>query len=76
MELYTDLPWAQRVRLLRDGAPLWSPYRIGLVDERANLVEFFVHYEDLARAQPGWQAALGSPSGTRRSGRRCGWARG
>ena len=61
MELYTDLPWAQRVRLLRDGAPLWSPYRIGLVDERANLVEFFVHYEDLARAQPGWQARPGQP---------------
>ncbi len=25
-------------------------------DERLNLVEYFVHYEDVRRAQPGWQA--------------------
>lgn len=54
MRDYAGLPWERQVALLRGGAPLWSPYRVGLVDERANLVEFFVHHEDLARAQDGW----------------------
>jgi uncharacterized protein (TIGR03085 family) len=61
MRSYENLPWAQRVRLLRGGAPLWSPYRIGLLDERANLLEFFVHFEDLARAQTGWQVRPSQP---------------
>ncbi|KRF36194.1 hypothetical protein [Nocardioides sp. Soil805] len=26
-----------------------------MVDDRVNPVEFFVHHEDLRRAQPGWQ---------------------
>ena len=25
------------------------------MDERANVVEFFVHHEDVRRAQPGWE---------------------
>jgi uncharacterized protein (TIGR03085 family) len=61
MDTYKKLPWAEQVRLLRGGAPLWSPYRISLLDERANLLEFFVHHEDLARAQPGWQPRAAEP---------------
>jgi uncharacterized protein (TIGR03085 family) len=56
MRGYTTGSWPGRVALLRDGPPLWSPFAFAPVDERANLVEFFVHYEDLARAQPDWQA--------------------
>jgi uncharacterized protein (TIGR03085 family) len=55
MRDYAGLPWERQVALLRGGAPLWSPYWIDLVDERVNLVEFFVHHEDLARAQVGWR---------------------
>lgn len=61
MRSYASTPWAERVWLLRDGPPLWSPYRIGPVDERANLVEFYVHHEDLTRAQPDWQPRPGQP---------------
>ncbi|HEY1968868.1 MAG TPA: TIGR03085 family metal-binding protein [Pseudonocardia sp.] len=55
MRRYAQLPWKKQIALLRGGAPLWSPYRVGPVDERANLIEFVVHHEDLSRAQPGWQ---------------------
>jgi uncharacterized protein (TIGR03085 family) len=61
MRSYAEMPWVERVWLLRDGPPLWSPYRIAPLDERANLVEFFVHHEDLARAQPDWQPRPGQP---------------
>jgi uncharacterized protein (TIGR03085 family) len=54
MGSYAGQSWEQRIGLLRDGAPLWSPYRLRPLDEKANLLEFYVHHEDLARAQPGW----------------------
>jgi len=34
--------------------PWWSPVSNPLVDELSNLVEFFVHHEDVRRAEPGW----------------------
>lgn len=61
MRGYSHKPWAGRVELLRSGPPLWSAFRLGPVDERANLVEFVVHNADLARAQPGWQPRPTSP---------------
>jgi uncharacterized protein (TIGR03085 family) len=62
MRGYADKPWAARIGLLRSGPPLWSPFRLGAVDERANLVEFVVHHADLARAQPGWRPRPISPA--------------
>src|SRR4051812_33898145 len=47
-------PWPELVARLRTGPPRWSPYSVGGVDERVNLVEFVVHHEDVRRAQPGW----------------------
>jgi uncharacterized protein (TIGR03085 family) len=47
-------PWEQLVRAVRGGPPMWSPMRIPAVGERVNAVEFFVHHEDLRRAQPEW----------------------
>lgn len=35
---------------VRTGPPVWSPTRIGAVDELVNLTEFFVHHEDIRRA--------------------------
>ena len=43
------------VRRLRTGPPVWSPFRAARLDEAANGIEFFVHHEDLRRAQPDWQ---------------------
>jgi uncharacterized protein (TIGR03085 family) len=42
------------VRKVRTGPPAWNPMSLAAVDERANLTEFFIHHEDLSRAQPGW----------------------
>lgn len=42
------------VRKVRDGAPAWSPMSHPKVDELANLIEYYVHHEDVRRAQPGW----------------------
>jgi uncharacterized protein (TIGR03085 family) len=46
--------WEALVERLRQGPPAWSPTRLAPVDEVVNLVEFFIHHEDLLRAQPGW----------------------
>ncbi|MBF9133558.1 TIGR03085 family protein [Plantactinospora sp. S1510] len=47
-------PYPEVVDLFRR-PPRWSPMTLRPVDELANLTEFFVHHEDLRRAQPGWQ---------------------
>jgi uncharacterized protein (TIGR03085 family) len=48
--------WADIVADVRDGAPLWSPTRLDGVDRLVNTTEFFVHLEDVRRAQPDWSA--------------------
>lgn len=55
MRGYTAQPWSDAIALLRAGAPPWSPFRIGRVDEFGNAAEFFVHHEDLRRGVPGWE---------------------
>lgn len=51
---YAGLPWARLVDLVRTGPPRWTPTAIPAVDTAVNTVEFFVHHEDVRRAQPGW----------------------
>ncbi len=53
-------PFPQLVAAIRSGPPRLSPFRIPGVDERANVVEYFVHHEDVRRA-----AILGSSWGGR-----------
>jgi uncharacterized protein (TIGR03085 family) len=48
--------FAELVERLRDGPPAWSPFALPKVGAMLNLVEFFVHHEDIRRAQPQWQA--------------------
>ncbi|MEY2552632.1 MAG: hypothetical protein QOC57_492 [Ilumatobacteraceae bacterium] len=48
-------PFADMVEQFRGGPPLWSPFAIPVVGDKANLVEFFVHHEDIRRAQPQWE---------------------
>jgi uncharacterized protein (TIGR03085 family) len=50
-----DTEWADLVETVHSGPPFWSPTRLAKVDELANTVEFFVHLEDVRRAQPTWE---------------------
>lgn len=47
-------PYDELVEKVRNGPPLLSPFSLPGADERANLVEFAVHREDVRRAQPDW----------------------
>lgn len=61
---YAGLPWPQLVDLVRGGPPLWSPLRHSqALDDVVNLVEFFVHHEDVLRAAPEWTPDRARPLG-------------
>jgi uncharacterized protein (TIGR03085 family) len=47
-------PFPELVERLRNGPPRLSPFAIPKVDELANTVEYFIHHEDIRRAQPTW----------------------
>jgi uncharacterized protein (TIGR03085 family) len=53
--LKSRVPYPELVDRVRQGPPLLSPFRPSKVDRAANAVEYFVHHEDVLRAQPGWQ---------------------
>jgi uncharacterized protein (TIGR03085 family) len=46
--------YADLVRKVRN-PPIWSTISNPVTDEFLNLIEMFVHAEDVRRAQPGWQ---------------------
>lgn len=48
-------PYEKLIRLIRNGPPIWSAFRLPLVDGQTNTVEFFVHLEDILRMQPDWE---------------------
>ena len=48
-------PYARLVQMFRAGPPRFSLFALPGADERANVVEYFVHHEDVRRAQPGWE---------------------
>jgi len=48
-------PWADLVETVRQGPPRLSPMRIPALDTLTNTLEFFVHLEDVRRAQPEWR---------------------
>ncbi|MGW0559063.1 TIGR03085 family metal-binding protein [Streptomyces sp. NPDC003016] len=47
-------PYEELIQLIRTGPPRMSLYALKQVDEAANTVEFYVHAEDVRRAQPDW----------------------
>jgi uncharacterized protein (TIGR03085 family) len=47
-------PYPELVDLVRR-PPWWSPVSNPVADGLANALEFFIHHEDVRRAQPGWQ---------------------
>lgn len=46
-------PWPDLVAAVRHGPP-W-PFRLGPVDAAMNTAEYYVHHEDVRRAQPAWE---------------------
>jgi uncharacterized protein (TIGR03085 family) len=53
--LRAKTPFPRLVELIRTGPPRLSMFALPGMDERANLVEYFVHHEDVRRAQPSWE---------------------
>lgn len=47
-------PYEELIQLIRTGPPRFSPFSLKQIDEAANTVEFYVHTEDVRRAQPDW----------------------
>ncbi|MEU7580490.1 TIGR03085 family metal-binding protein [Streptomyces sp. NPDC041068] len=47
-------PYEELIQLIRTGPPRFSPFSLKQVDEMSNAVEFYVHTEDVRRAQPDW----------------------
>ncbi|KUF13924.1 TIGR03085 family metal-binding protein [Streptomyces silvensis] len=47
-------PYEELIQLIRTGPPRFSPFNLKQVDEASNAVEFYVHTEDVRRAQPDW----------------------
>lgn len=54
-------PFPRLVELIRTGPPRLSVFALPGADESLNLVEYFVHHEDVLRAQPGFQPRPISP---------------
>ncbi|MGW1803893.1 TIGR03085 family metal-binding protein [Streptomyces sp. NPDC002078] len=54
MAEYAAKPYEELIQLIRTGPPRFSPFQLKQVDEAANIVEFYVHTEDVRRAQPDW----------------------
>lgn len=54
MAEFTAKPYEELIQLIRTGPPRFSPFQLKQVDEMSNTVEFYVHTEDVRRAQPDW----------------------
>ncbi|MFF6950552.1 TIGR03085 family metal-binding protein [Streptomyces iakyrus] len=54
MAEYTDKPYEELIQLIRTGPPRFSPFSLKPVDEASNIIEFYVHAEDVRRAQADW----------------------
>lgn len=47
--------YEQLIEDIRNGPPLLSPFGLPKMDSMLNTSEYFVHHEDIRRAQPGWK---------------------
>jgi len=54
-DLAQRTPYPALVDAIRSGPPRLSVYALPGADARLNFLEFFVHHEDVRRAQPGWE---------------------
>ncbi|MFD3732375.1 TIGR03085 family metal-binding protein [Streptomyces sp. NPDC058632] len=51
---FTAKPYEELIQLIRTGPPRFSPFNLKQIDELSNVVEFYVHTEDVRRARPDW----------------------
>ncbi|MER5537375.1 TIGR03085 family metal-binding protein [Streptomyces mirabilis] len=51
---FAEKPYEELIQLIRTGPPRFSPFALKQIDEMSNTVEFYVHTEDVRRAQPDW----------------------
>ncbi|MDG4864542.1 TIGR03085 family metal-binding protein [Streptomyces sp. T-3] len=51
---FAEKPYEELIQLIRTGPPRFSPFALKQVDEASNAVEFYVHAEDVRRAQEDW----------------------
>ncbi|MCX5242356.1 TIGR03085 family metal-binding protein [Streptomyces prunicolor] len=54
MTEFAAKPYEELIQLIRTGPPRFSPFQLKQLDEASNTVEFYVHAEDVRRAQPEW----------------------
>jgi uncharacterized protein (TIGR03085 family) len=54
MAEFAAKPYEELIQLIRTGPPRFSPFQLKQVDEASNTIEFYVHTEDVRRAQPDW----------------------
>ncbi|WP_031483419.1 TIGR03085 family metal-binding protein [Streptomyces bicolor] len=54
MEEFAAKPYEELIQLIRTGPPRFSPFQLKQIDEASNTIEFYVHTEDVRRAQPDW----------------------
>ena len=58
---YEAMAWDDLVDVVRTGPPPWVPTRLPAVERAVNGAEFYVHAQDVVRAQPGWAPGDGAP---------------
>ncbi len=56
---FARMPFTDMIDKFRGGPPIWSLWAIPVLGDKANLAEFFVHHEDIRRAQPTWEPRAG-----------------
>jgi uncharacterized protein (TIGR03085 family) len=49
-----ETAYAELLDLIRQGPPIWSPVGLPFVEPVSNTVEYYIHHEDVRRAQPAW----------------------
>lgn len=54
MDEFTAKPYEELIQLIRTGPPRFSPFQLKQIDEASNTIEFYVHAEDVRRAQEDW----------------------
>ncbi|KUO13352.1 TIGR03085 family metal-binding protein [Streptomyces sp. DSM 15324] len=56
MAEFAAKPYEELIQLIRTGPPRFSPFQLKQIDEASNTLEFYVHTEDVRRAQRDWTA--------------------
>lgn len=54
MAEFAEKPYEELIQLIRTGPPRFSPFSLKQIDEASNTIEFYIHTEDVRRAQPDW----------------------